>query len=132
MPVSAEIAEVGRLTVPEAVELVGCFWLAIADHVPMNPESGEELFGGSGSNQAVTLGGVDQQARSDRHPDVPGAHLGAVEPRAHIVTSVPGPSPLAARGGLGRDGRRRRWKLYDQRHFHSVGLGFGNGYAQHC
>jgi pyruvate formate-lyase/glycerol dehydratase family glycyl radical enzyme len=53
----------GRLTVREAVELVGCFWLAIADHVPMNPESGEELFGGSGSNQAITLGGVDGRGR---------------------------------------------------------------------
>ncbi len=49
------------LTVEEAVELVGCFWLKIADHVPVNNEMGEELFGGTGSNQAVTLGGVDLQ-----------------------------------------------------------------------
>jgi len=49
------------MTLSEAVELVGCFWLKIADHVPLVPETGEELFGGTGSNQAVTLGGVDQQ-----------------------------------------------------------------------
>ncbi len=49
------------MTLEEAVELVGCFWLKIADHVPLVPETGEELFGGTGSNQAVTLGGVDLQ-----------------------------------------------------------------------
>jgi pyruvate formate-lyase/glycerol dehydratase family glycyl radical enzyme len=48
-----------RLTMDQAAELVGCFWLKIADHVPMIPEAGEELVGGSGSNQAITLGGVD-------------------------------------------------------------------------
>lgn len=49
----------GRITVQDAVELVGCLWLKIADHVPMIWEAGEEMIGGSGSNQAVTLGGVD-------------------------------------------------------------------------
>jgi pyruvate formate-lyase/glycerol dehydratase family glycyl radical enzyme len=49
------------LTAASAVELLGCFWLVIADHVPLVPETGEELFGGTGSNQAVTLGGVDLQ-----------------------------------------------------------------------
>ena len=49
------------MTLSEAIELVGCFWLKLADHVPLVPETGEELFGGTGSNQAVTLGGVDPQ-----------------------------------------------------------------------
>ncbi len=49
------------MTPTEAVELVGCFWLRMADHVPLVPETGEQLFGGTGSNQAVTLGGVDMQ-----------------------------------------------------------------------
>jgi len=53
----------GDLTVARAVELVGCFWLSIADHVPMIPEAGEEIFGGSGSNQAITLGGVDREGK---------------------------------------------------------------------
>jgi formate C-acetyltransferase len=51
------------MTLSEAVELVGCFWLKLADHVPLVPETGEELFGGTGSNQAVTLGGVDSQGK---------------------------------------------------------------------
>ncbi len=49
------------MTPAEAVELVGCFWLKMADHVPLVPETGEQLFGGTGSNQAITLGGVDMQ-----------------------------------------------------------------------
>jgi pyruvate formate-lyase/glycerol dehydratase family glycyl radical enzyme len=51
--------EEGTLTPGQAVELVGCFYLKLADHEPMSPETAEELFGGSGSNQAITLGGVD-------------------------------------------------------------------------
>jgi formate C-acetyltransferase len=49
------------MTLSEAVELVGCFWLKLADHVPAMAEVGEALFGGTGSNQAITLGGVDSQ-----------------------------------------------------------------------
>jgi len=52
-----------RLTVDQAAELLGCFWLKIADHVPMIPEAGEELVGGTGSNQAITLGGVDLKGK---------------------------------------------------------------------
>lgn len=48
------------MSLEKAVELVGCFWLKIADHVPTIPETGEALFGGSGSNQAITLGGIDK------------------------------------------------------------------------
>jgi len=53
----------GTLTPSEAVEGVGCFYLKLADHDPMSPETAEELFGGSGSNQAITLGGVDGSGR---------------------------------------------------------------------
>jgi formate C-acetyltransferase len=52
--------ETGRITPRDAVELVGCLWLKIADHVPLVPEASEELFGGTASNQAITLGGVDR------------------------------------------------------------------------
>ncbi len=45
----------------QAAELVGCFWLSMADHVPMSPESADAILGGAGSNQAITLGGVDRQ-----------------------------------------------------------------------
>jgi formate C-acetyltransferase len=51
------------LTPAQAVELVGCFWLKMADHVPLVPETGEQLFGGTGSNQAITLGGVDMKGK---------------------------------------------------------------------
>jgi formate C-acetyltransferase len=49
----------GELTVDGAVELLCCLWLKIGDHVPCIPEAGEKLFGGTGSNQAITIGGVD-------------------------------------------------------------------------
>lgn len=48
----------GRLTVEQAVDLVCHLWLKIGDHVPTVPQAGEQLFGGSGSNQAITIGGV--------------------------------------------------------------------------
>ncbi len=50
----------GRLTVADAIELICCLWLKIGDHVPAVPEASEQLFGGTGSNQAITLGGVDR------------------------------------------------------------------------
>jgi formate C-acetyltransferase len=46
------------LSVEKAVELVSCLWLKIGDHVPTVPDTGEQLFGGTGSNQAITIGGV--------------------------------------------------------------------------
>ncbi|MCX5874263.1 MAG: hypothetical protein NTY51_13675, partial [Deltaproteobacteria bacterium] len=44
----------GVLTVRKALELICYLWLKIGDHVPMMPETGEQLFGGTGSNQAIT------------------------------------------------------------------------------
>ncbi|MDI6792321.1 MAG: pyruvate formate lyase family protein [bacterium] len=58
-PLYRQGIEEGTLTPARAVELIGCLFLKLADHVPMSPETAEELFGGSGSNQAVTLGGID-------------------------------------------------------------------------
>ncbi|MHC4539766.1 MAG: pyruvate formate lyase family protein, partial [Planctomycetota bacterium] len=53
----------GTLTKEDAVELLCCLWLKIGDHVPTIPEAGEQLFGGTGSNQAITIGGVDKQGK---------------------------------------------------------------------
>ncbi|HJX53620.1 MAG TPA: pyruvate formate lyase family protein [Polyangia bacterium] len=50
-----------NLTVDKAIELLCCLWLKIGDHVAAIPAAGEQLFGGTGSNQAITVGGV--------HPD---------------------------------------------------------------
>jgi len=46
--------------VGRAIELLCCLWLKIGDHVPTVPSAGEQLFGGAGSNQAITIGGVDE------------------------------------------------------------------------
>ena len=53
----------GSLDIPGAVELLCCLWLKIGDHVPAMPDAGEQLFGGTGSNQAITIGGVDVEGR---------------------------------------------------------------------
>lgn len=44
--------------VKKAIELVGCFYLRCTDHLPLVPDIGNYLFGGSSSDQAITLGGV--------------------------------------------------------------------------
>ncbi|MFW6237247.1 MAG: pyruvate formate lyase family protein, partial [Desulfosudaceae bacterium] len=41
-----------------ALELIGCFYLRCTDHLPLVPDIGNYLFGGSSSDQAITLGGV--------------------------------------------------------------------------
>jgi formate C-acetyltransferase len=47
-----------RTYVRHAVELLGCFYLRCTDHLPLIPDIGNFLFGGSSSGQAITLGGV--------------------------------------------------------------------------
>lgn len=42
----------------EAVERMCHFFLRCSDHVPLSPETAEVLFAGSGSNQALTVGGT--------------------------------------------------------------------------
>lgn len=51
------------MTIEQAIELISCLWLKIGDHVPTMPEAGEQLFGGTGSNQAITIGGVDKDGK---------------------------------------------------------------------
>jgi formate C-acetyltransferase len=52
-----------RLTIEKAIELLCSLWLKIGDHVPAVPDAGEQLFGGTGSNQAITIGGVDKEGK---------------------------------------------------------------------
>jgi formate C-acetyltransferase len=47
-----------------AIELVGCFYLRCTDHLPLVPDIGNFLFGGSSSDQAITLGGLTPDGRS--------------------------------------------------------------------
>ncbi len=41
-----------------ALELIGCLFMRCTDHLPLVPDIGNYLFGGSSSDQAITLGGV--------------------------------------------------------------------------
>ncbi len=59
-------ADMAKLSTPEereayvkrVIELVGCFYMRCTDHLPLIPDIGNYLFGGSSSDQAITLGGV--------------------------------------------------------------------------
>ncbi len=44
--------------VRHAIELIGSFYLRLTDHMPLSPDIGNYLFGGSPADQAITLGGV--------------------------------------------------------------------------
>ena len=50
--------EARQAMIRRAVELVGCFFLRCTDHLPQVADLGNKLFGGSSSDQAITLGGV--------------------------------------------------------------------------
>jgi pyruvate formate-lyase/glycerol dehydratase family glycyl radical enzyme len=62
-PLYRDDVRAGVLDAARAVELVSCLWLKIGDHVPTIADAGEQLFGGTGSNQAITIGGVDAEGR---------------------------------------------------------------------
>jgi formate C-acetyltransferase len=62
-PLYRDDVKAGALDPPRAVELVSCLWLKIGDHVPTIADAGEQLFGGTGSNQAITIGGVDADGK---------------------------------------------------------------------
>lgn len=47
-----------RQYIKHAIELIGCFYMRCTDHLPLIPDIGNYLFGGSSSDQAITLGGV--------------------------------------------------------------------------
>ena len=40
-----------------AIELIGCFYMRCTDHLPLTPDLANFYFGGSSSDQAITLGG---------------------------------------------------------------------------
>ena len=45
-------------TLAQALELCCAFFLRLTDHMPMSPDIGNHLFGGSPAAQAITLGGI--------------------------------------------------------------------------
>ena len=44
--------------IKHAIELIGCFYMRCTDHLPLTPDLANWYFGGSSSDQAITLGGV--------------------------------------------------------------------------
>jgi pyruvate formate-lyase/glycerol dehydratase family glycyl radical enzyme len=50
--------------VRRAIELVGCFFLRCTDHLPQVADLGNKLFGGSSSDQVITLGGVTPEGEN--------------------------------------------------------------------
>lgn len=62
-PLYQQDIENKTITIQDAIELLCCLWLKIGDHVPTIPDAGEQLFGGTGSNQAITIGGVDRDGK---------------------------------------------------------------------
>ena len=50
--------------IEKTIELMGCFFLRAVDHLPLVPDVGNYLFGGSSSDQALTVGGVDENGEN--------------------------------------------------------------------
>ena len=55
----AKSEEKRKKIVNDAIELCGAFFLKCQDHLPLVPDIGNRLFGGSSSDQVITIGGVD-------------------------------------------------------------------------
>ena len=53
-----------QLIIKRAIELVGSLFLRINDHDPLMPNVGWKLFGGSSSDDTVTVGGVDKEGKN--------------------------------------------------------------------
>ena len=54
----------GTLTRDEALELLAHFWLKVGSTMPLIPDAGNYFFGGSGANQAITIGGCDRDGNN--------------------------------------------------------------------
>ncbi len=57
-------AEEKESYVKQAIELIGNFFFRCQDHLPLVADIGNKLFGGSSSDQAITLGGIDEHGNS--------------------------------------------------------------------
>ncbi len=44
--------------IKHAIEMVACFYMRCTDHLPLTPDLANWYFGGSSSDQAITLGGI--------------------------------------------------------------------------
>jgi pyruvate formate-lyase/glycerol dehydratase family glycyl radical enzyme len=50
--------------IQEIINLIGAFYFKCQDHLPLVPNVGNKLFGGSSSDQALTLGGVTPEGKN--------------------------------------------------------------------
>ena len=50
--------------IKRTIELVGSFFIKLNDHDPLVPDVGNKLFGGSSSDDTVTVGGVDSEGNN--------------------------------------------------------------------
>lgn len=50
--------------IKSTLELVGSFFIKLNDHDPLIPNVGNKLFGGSSSDDTVTVGGVDREGKN--------------------------------------------------------------------
>ncbi len=57
-------AEEKETYIKQAIELIGNFFFRCQDHLPLVADIGNKLFGGSSSDQAITLGGIDENGNS--------------------------------------------------------------------
>ncbi len=58
-----ETGEQKAVYIENVIDWVGCFCMRCTDHVPTIPDFGNQLFGGSSSNQVITLGGVTPEGK---------------------------------------------------------------------
>ena len=58
-----ETEQARRDYIRHAIEMVACFYMRCTDHLPLTPDLANWYFGGSSSDQAITLGGVTPDGR---------------------------------------------------------------------
>lgn len=61
---SATSDEERRLITENVIRLIGAFYLKCQDHLPLVPDVGNKLFGGSSSDQALTVGGITPEGKN--------------------------------------------------------------------
>jgi pyruvate formate-lyase/glycerol dehydratase family glycyl radical enzyme len=60
----AKSEEEKEAVIKRAIELVGSLFIRINDHDPLMPNVGWKLFGGSSSDDTVTVGGIDREGNN--------------------------------------------------------------------
>ncbi len=90
--------EAGSLTVPQALELLGCLFLKLADSTVLRAELDAELSGSPGTAPAITIGGIDargEDAVNDltylllRAGELLGTPAASLHVRYHVARNPP-------------------------------------------